>query len=166
MPYNFVPTASDPNGDSISFNVVNRPAWASFDSATGALSGTPGAGDVGTYANIVIVVSDGQATSTLPLFQIDVIGGGGSATGSALISWSPPTTNADGSDLNDLAGYRVYRSTTLGDYQNFDPVSSAGVTSFFVEDLSPGTWFFVVTAMDNAGNESAPSNTASKTITP
>jgi hypothetical protein len=39
--YRFRPSASDPDGDTLSFSISNRPAWAAFDSATGELSGTP-----------------------------------------------------------------------------------------------------------------------------
>ncbi len=44
----------------------------SFDAATGTLSGTPSNDDVGTYAGIVITVSDGSATATLNTFSIVV----------------------------------------------------------------------------------------------
>ncbi|NIS31701.1 MAG: hypothetical protein GWO04_17900, partial [Actinobacteria bacterium] len=65
-------TASDADGDSLSFSIAGRPAWASFSSATGALTGTPVSADVGTYADIRISVSDGQATAALPAFTIEV----------------------------------------------------------------------------------------------
>ena len=66
--YAFQPTASDPDGQVLAFGVANKPSWADFDVATGRLSGTPGAGTAGTYSNIVISVSDGQASATLPAF--------------------------------------------------------------------------------------------------
>ncbi len=31
--YTFVPTASDPDGDTLTFSVTNRPGWATFNSA-------------------------------------------------------------------------------------------------------------------------------------
>src|SRR5690606_14079786 len=60
--YNFVPTVSDvDNGlEDLTFAIVNKPDWADFDAATGGLSGTPGNGDVGVTAGIVISVNDGQ----------------------------------------------------------------------------------------------------------
>src|SRR5262245_26223811 len=48
-PYSFRPSAADPEGASLTFSVSNKPTWASFDAATGELSGTPAAGDVGQY---------------------------------------------------------------------------------------------------------------------
>jgi hypothetical protein len=70
--YLFQPSANDPDGDSLTFSVQNRPAWASFDSSNGRLSGTPAAGDAGTYGNVVISVSDGSETVSLPAFGITV----------------------------------------------------------------------------------------------
>ncbi len=47
--YSFTPTASDPDGQSLSFSIAGKPAWASFNTANGQLSGTPGAGSAGSY---------------------------------------------------------------------------------------------------------------------
>ena len=70
--YNFTPTASDPDGDALSFSIQGRPGWASFNSGTGRLSGTPAAGDVGTYSNIRSTVSDGSNSQPLSAFAITV----------------------------------------------------------------------------------------------
>jgi len=76
--YSFTPTASDADvgiGGELTFSIVNKPTWASFDTSTGRLSGTPARGDVGTYANITIRVSDDGGlthTSLTPAFSITV----------------------------------------------------------------------------------------------
>jgi hypothetical protein len=70
--YSFTPTASDPDGNPLTFSVSNLPSWATFAAASGAISGTPTAGNVGTFANIVITASDGTLTSSLPAFSITV----------------------------------------------------------------------------------------------
>ena len=86
--YLFTPTASDLDGDDLTFNIANQPAWASFDPATGTLAGTPDVDDVGIYPNIVITVSDGALTADLPSFSIEVL-----ATNVAPeISGTPPLT--------------------------------------------------------------------------
>lgn len=121
--YRFQPTASDPDGNTLSFSITNRPAWASFDAATGTLSGTPGPADVGTYANIAISVSDGQSSAALPAFVIAVQA---LATGSATLSWTPPTTNTDGSVLSNLAGYQVYWGTASKNYSSSVQLNNAG----------------------------------------
>ena len=83
--YRFEPNASDPDGDSLTFSVSNRPNWASFNSSTGELSGRPTLGDVGSYNNIRISTSDGESTAELSAFSIDVTQGG---DGSVSLSWS------------------------------------------------------------------------------
>lgn len=70
--YTFTPTASDADGDTLTFSIINKPAWATFDAATGLLSGTPTTMDAGSFSNIVISVSDGIATVSLAPFNISV----------------------------------------------------------------------------------------------
>ncbi|MCV2886374.1 FG-GAP-like repeat-containing protein [Aestuariibacter sp. AA17] len=70
--YYFKPTAYDTDGDNLTFSISNKPEWATF-SASGALSGVPAQQDVGTHQNIVIRVSDGTYTQSLPAFNIEVI---------------------------------------------------------------------------------------------
>ena len=77
---------------------------------TGRLSGTPAAANVGTTANIVISVSDGTASATLPAFSITV---NAVVTGSADLTWTAPTKNEDGSALSNLAGYKVPREVSF-----------------------------------------------------
>jgi len=81
--YAFTPVASDPDGNALTFSILNAPSWASFDAGTGQLSGTPAAANVGSYPNILISVSDGTATVSLAAFSITVTqattGGGGSS---------------------------------------------------------------------------------------
>jgi hypothetical protein len=162
--YQFQPVASDADGDVLTFSITNLPSWANFDSGSGAFLGLPTAADVGTYPNIVIGVSDGQTSVSLNPFNIDVVGGG--LTGSATLSWIGPTQNADGTPLTDLAGFSVYYGTTLGSYPYSDRIDNPGVTTHVIRNLASGTWFFVVTARDTAGNQSVESNAASKTILP
>ncbi|PPK99484.1 gliding motility-associated C-terminal domain-containing protein [Parapedobacter indicus] len=71
--YSFVPVAEDIDGDTLTFSITNKPAWASFDTATGELSGTPGNGDVGETTGIVMTVSDGSLSSSLPAFDVEVV---------------------------------------------------------------------------------------------
>jgi hypothetical protein len=159
--YSFQPTASDPDGNTLTYSITNLPAWATFSTTTGRLQGTPAASQVGTYANIVITVSDGTATASLPAFSIAVLA---VATGSATLSWTPPTTNTDGSPLTNLAAYRVHWGTTSGTYTSSVRIDNPGLASYVVEGLAPGTYYFVVTALSSTGAESQFSNVASKTI--
>lgn len=70
--YQFAPSASDPQNRPLTFAIANKPTWASFSTATGVLSGTPGSGDVGTFASIEIGVSNGLSTTKLLPFDLTV----------------------------------------------------------------------------------------------
>jgi hypothetical protein len=109
----------------------------------------------------VIRVSDGTATASLPAFSITVLAVAG---GSATLSWTPPTTNTDGSALTNLAGYRVRWGTSAGNYTSSVTLNNPGLSSYVVGSLVSGTYYFVVTALNSAGVESQSSNMASKTI--
>ncbi|MFO7287804.1 MAG: putative Ig domain-containing protein, partial [Gammaproteobacteria bacterium] len=70
--YLFEPSASDADGDALLFGVDGLPPWAEFDATTGTLSGTPVEEHVGTYRGIVVWVTDGEAETRLPAFDIVV----------------------------------------------------------------------------------------------
>ncbi|HEY8518648.1 MAG TPA: putative Ig domain-containing protein [Gammaproteobacteria bacterium] len=159
--YSFQPKASDPDGDSLTFKIDNLPEWATFSTANGRLQGKPSPADVGVYENIVISVSDGKAESALEPFSINVQATG---SGSAVLSWIPPTENTDGSPLTDLAGYKLYWGTSPGEYPNSISIDNPGVTTYVVENLAPATYYFVATALNSEGAESEPSNMATSTI--
>jgi hypothetical protein len=159
--FSFAPSASDPDGNPLTFTIVNQPPWAQFDGSTGRLLGTPGVGDVGTYRDITITVSDGTSQVSLQPFTVDVVG---TATGAVTLNWMPPTERSDGSVLTDLAGYKIYWGTAQGDYPNTVTISNPGVATYVIEQLSPGTYYLVMTAFDAAGVESERSNVASRTI--
>jgi hypothetical protein len=71
--YIFEPDASDPNGDELTFSISSKPAWASFDEATGRLWGTASQTDIGSHEGIVISVSDGTSAKSLPAFKVTVV---------------------------------------------------------------------------------------------
>jgi Putative Ig domain len=161
MPYTFTPTAADADGDTLAFSIQNKPAWATFSTTTGKLSGTPAAADVGTYSNIAITVSDGQASTALSAFAIAVTT---VSNGRATLSWTAPTSNTDGSTLANLAGYRILYGTSASSLTNTIVINNASVTTYVVENLSPATWYFAITAVNSQGAESGNSNVANKQI--
>lgn len=160
--YSFTPSASDPDGDALGFSIQNRPSWASFDTASGRLSGAPTSAHVGAYDNIVISVSDGQASASLAAFSITVAQQ--ATSGSASLSWTPPVQNTDGSSITDLAGFRIVYGTAASALNQTIDIANPGATTYTVSGLGSGVWHFAVKAYNAAGAESAPSNTTSKTI--
>jgi hypothetical protein len=161
--YSFRPTASDADGNTLTFSIGNKPAWASFSKTNGRLYGTPVAANVGTYSNIVIRTSDGIATRSLPAFALTV-NSAGAATGAATLTWTPPTRNTDGTTLTNLAGYRIYYGTSSGSLNRTVQIANAGIASYVVSDLSPATWYFSVRSYTTSGVESSGSSIASKTV--
>jgi hypothetical protein len=165
--YSFTPTASDSDGGKLAFAIQNAPAWATFDTTTGRLSGSPKVTDTGMTLNIVITAADGTAKASLPAFTITVTGTPGTpapTAGSAAVSWVAPTENVNGSALTDLAGYNVYYGTSSASLSQKAAVSSAGATGYTVTGLTSGTWYFAVTSYTSGGVESARSPLSSKTI--
>ena len=159
--YSFQPTASDANGDKLTFSIGNRPSWASFSTSTGKLSGTPTPAQVGTYSSIVISVSDGKASASLPSFSIAVTQ---NSPGAATLSWLPPTQNTDGSVLSNLSGYRIHYGTSPTALNQTITLNNAGLTTYVIENLSPATYYFGIKSLTSSGGASALSKTVSKTI--
>jgi hypothetical protein len=159
--YNFLPTAADADGDMLAFSIDNKPDWATFNTSTGRLSGTPAAADVGTYSNIAISVSDGHDSTALSPFAVAV---NAVSNGRATLSWTAPTENTDGSTLSNLSGYRIRYGTSANALTSTIVIENASVTTYVVEDLAPATWYFAVTAVNSTGAESTYSNVANKAI--
>ncbi len=159
--YQFTPTASDADGNALTFSITNKPSWAAFSTSTGALTGTAPAS--GTFANVIISVSDGTASAALAAFSI-AVAAAPVTTATVTVSWTPPTTRSDGSTLTNLAGYYIRYGTAAGTYPNIIQVDNPGLTSYAVENLKSGVYYFAVTAFDASGLESVLSNAASKTI--
>lgn len=159
-PWSFQPTASDPSSEPLTFSVANKPSWATFDAATGNLSGTPGADAVGVYSNVVVAVTDGTTKVALPAFALVVQS---LPVEAATLSWTPPTHNTDGTPIQDLAGYRIYYGASRAALGAVIEIPNASKSVYVVQNLTPGTWYFAVTAYTASGKESAQSNIASKT---
>ena len=105
-------------------------------------------------------------------------GGGGSDSGSSssssstdtvlntanavTLAWDAPLTRIDNTPLppGEIAGYRIYYGTKEGDYPYYVDLSDGTATQVKVTDLSPGTYYFVVTTYDTNGFESTYSNVA------
>ncbi len=94
-------------------------------------------------------------------------GGGGFIipTGSATLSWTAPTTYNDGVTPLTIAGFKVHYGTSTGHYTHTINISNPAATSYKVTGLLLGaTYYFVVTAYDASGVESAPSTEGFKKL--
>jgi hypothetical protein len=159
--YEFVPRATDADGDTLTFDVQNIPGWASFDTSTGELFGKPTMAHLGEYNGIVVSVSDGTNRASLPVFSVTV---SQTAMGVITLNWIAPTENSDGSALMDLSGYKIYYRKNSGSYDQQIQIDNPSVTTYVVEQLSPATYYFAATAFNSSGVESSFSGEVAKTV--
>ena len=150
--YGFRPTAADADGDPLTFSIQGKPSWASFDGANGSLYGTPAATDVGTASGIVISVSDGEASTSLPAFAITVAQtnrapaiSGSPATNATVgqaYTFRPTASDADGDNLTfSVRGNPAWLSinSTDGTLAGIPAAANVGTVSGIVISVSDGT---------------------------
>ena len=132
-PYSFVPTAKDSEGDTLTFSITNQPSWASFDSTTGKLSGTPANKDVGTTKGIVITVTDSaDGKASLEPFDLEVSNVN-----------DPPTAGEDAVSTNEgspvIIRVLANDSDLDGDVLNISGVDTSSNEGGAVTDNNDGT---------------------------
>jgi hypothetical protein len=159
--YQFEPTVSA--GGSVKFSVQGQPAWMAFNSATGALTGTPTASQEGSTGQITITGSNGTSSASIGPFVVHV-SAAAAVSGSAALSWIPPTHNTNGTLITDLAGYHIYYGTNADDLSTMITVDGGSSTAYTVTGLTAGTYYFSVVAYNSEGVDSPDSNLESKTI--
>ena len=83
---------------------------------------------------------------------------------SVTLSWMPPQTNADGSALTDLAGYRIHYGTQASALNAEIDIPTAGLADYVVEGLKANsTYYFSITSYNSQGVESTDSAVISVT---
>jgi hypothetical protein len=162
-PYEFEPVAADANGDRLVFSATNLPAWATLDPSTGRVTGTPTLAHAGSWPGIVVTVSDGRSSASLPSFGITVDPPAANI-GAVTLTWTAPTLSADGRTPAQLAGYRIYFGQVAEALTSSIAVANPGLTSYVVDGLANGTYYFAVTALSTEGAESTPSAVGSTVI--
>jgi len=142
--YSFKPTAADPDGQTLRFSILGLPTWATFNTTTGVLSGTPASTQAGTYSNLIISVNDGSLSASLAPFTIAVakantapsISGvpSGAATTGKAYSFTPSAADPDGQTLKfaitnkpawavfDTASGRLYGTPTSANLGTFSSI--------------------------------------------
>jgi Putative Ig domain len=162
--YSFQPSAKDADNHALTFTLSGAPSWLAFNPATGRISGTPTSADVGMDKAILLQVSDGTSSVSLAPFNITVLASGSSG-GNVSLSWQAPTDNTNGSALLNLSGYVIHYGSVSQTYTSAITIDNPGLTSYVVEDLPPGTYYFSMTSTTTSGTQSSPSAEASTTIT-
>jgi hypothetical protein len=86
------------------------------------------------------------------------------SAGTVTLNWQPPTENTDGTPLTNLAGYDIHYGTAPGSYSQTVTIDNPGIATYVVSNLSPGTYYFSVTAVNAQGTESPLSAAVSTTV--
>jgi len=166
--FDYQPVAQDPEHDTLQFTANNLPPWASLDTTSGRISGTPGSIDAGVYESISITVADATHRVVTAPFSITVNPALEPAlelgTGVASLQWEIPPSKVSGEPLDDLAGYRILYGRSSSDLDHSILITDPATTSYQFSTLSPGVWYFAVVAVSSNGLEGPPTTLASKSI--
>lgn len=167
--YSFIPTVTDvDSGDTKAFSITNKPNWASFNSATGELRGLPTNDHLGTYANIVITVTDSaNASASLAAFSITVT----NVNDAPVISGAPNTSVAEHGSYNfiptvtdvDNGDTKAFSILNKPNWAIFN--STTGQLSGIPGDNDVGTSSGIVITVTDSANASASLAAFSITVT-
>jgi Ca2+-binding RTX toxin-like protein len=108
--YSFVPTVENLDGDPLTFSIINKPSWASFDTRTGQLSGVPDTVNAGITRNVTISVFDGVSSASLPAFDLTVL--------TATINGLPGGDTLIGNEKNNIIRGQQGNDTLTGQTGN------------------------------------------------
>jgi hypothetical protein len=81
-----------------------------------------------------------------------------------MLSWEAPTENEDGTPISGLVGYRIHFGQSAAELNQLIEVSDAASTTYVINGLTSGTYYFAVSAYNSFGIESPLSNIASKSL--
>jgi hypothetical protein len=82
----------------------------------------------------------------------------------ATLEWTAPTTQTNGATLADLAGYRIHYGLAANALNQTIEIKNPSVSTYVVEGLAPGTYYFAITAFSSRNLESERSNAGMKQI--
>ncbi len=97
----------------------------------------------------MITVSDGSATAALAAFSIEVTQ---HRAGVAALSWTVPTVSATGTEP---AGYHIYYGESSTHLTHIVDISNPDSSSFVVDNLPTGTWYFAIKSYNSSDIESS-----------
>ena len=161
--FDYQPEAQDPESDTLRFSAANLPAWASLDTTSGRISGTPGPADAGVYESISITVADKAHKVVTAPFSITV-NPAELGSGVASLQWEMPPSKVSGEPLDDLAGYRILYGRSSSDLDHSVLIKDPATTSYQFSTLTSGVWYFAVVAVNSNGLEGPPTTLATKSI--
>lgn len=96
----------------------------------------------GTTHTVVIIINGTNETSA--------------TTADVSLSWVAPAEREDNSaiSLSEIAGYKIYYSTTQGSYNNSVDINDGTAQGYTFTNFQAGTYYFVITTRDSDRRES------------
>jgi hypothetical protein len=152
-------------GTTLTYSKLSGPAWLSVASS-GALSGTPGSGDVGSNV-FTVQVSDGNGGTDTATLNITVNAAPSLPAAPSSLTATAISTSQINLSWTDNAGnetgFKIERSTRNN--SSFTQIATVGanVTSYSSTGLSKNTTYYYRVRAYNADGDSAYSNEASAT---
>ncbi|MFT6432123.1 MAG: hypothetical protein ACJAVI_000158, partial [Candidatus Azotimanducaceae bacterium] len=144
---------------SASFEVLTTqlPSWATLNTATGEVSGTPANDDVGTTTNISITASDATDNATLQNLSLSVINTNDAPT----ISGTPPSTVLEDSRYSfvplaadvDVGDSLTYSISAMPTWATFS--SSTGVLTGTPDNSDVGIYSNIIVSVIDTADSSA-----------
>jgi hypothetical protein len=116
---------------------------------------------VAATTDTVTPINAGTGTTTATVTSTPTAG---SSNGAATLTWVAPTEDTNGQSVSDLAGYYIYYGTDESDLSQIVSVAGADTTTYVVDGLGSGTYYFAVRAYNTMGMNSAQSDIVSVTI--
>jgi hypothetical protein len=163
----FTVSASDPDGDSLTYSASNLPSGASFEPGTQTFSWTPGTGQAGTYTDVHFEVDDGDLPDSediaIIVNEAGASGGGGGGGGGGSDTSPPRFSDITVSDISKTSATISWSTHEKSDSQveywasprQYSPLDETLVRSHVVQltDLNPATTYsYRVMSHDAAGN--------------
>jgi hypothetical protein len=147
--------------------IVKFPALAALFALSTLLAGCSDSDDTASTPSTTSATTSATTTSTTTSTTTATVTStatDGSSNGAATLSWVPPTENTNGQPVSDLAGYYIYYGTDKSDLSQVIPITGADTTTYVVNGLGAGTYYFAVSAYNTMGMDSTQSDIASVTI--
>ena len=148
--YSYVPTTTDPEGDTVTVTATTLPSWLNFNGTT--LSGVPGVSNVGDHI-VTLVADDGNNGTTVQTFTLSVIlvsnlppmfisvpvtAGQVNVPYSYLVTTSDPNGDTVIVTGTTLPGWLSFNGTTLSGTPNLGDIGNHSVT-LTADDGNGGT---------------------------
>ena len=145
---------------------ISRVIWANDRGGEGIADGTDawqtGAVELELGENKITVTAEDTVGATIS--ETLTINRESGENGSVTLAWDAPTARVDGSPLTNLAGYKIYYGRMSGVYDYEIAIDNPGVSTYVVENLVSGDWYFALAAFDAEGLESEHSNEVAQNI--